>query len=54
MTAGLLQFTSGAALAADGVGDMPTVTLTGAHRTAPRQAFLATAHVHAGVFDRAG
>ncbi|WP_405818818.1 FG-GAP-like repeat-containing protein [Streptomyces sp. NBC_01390] len=42
MTAGLLQFASGPVLAADGEG-MPTVTLTGAHRTAPRQAFMTAA-----------
>ncbi|WP_405818816.1 FG-GAP-like repeat-containing protein [Streptomyces sp. NBC_01390] len=42
MTAGLLQFASGPAVAADGDG-MPTVTLTGVHRAAPRQAFLAAA-----------
>ncbi|MEH0420423.1 FG-GAP repeat domain-containing protein [Streptomyces sp. B21-083] len=42
MTAGLLQFASGPAAAADG-GGMPTVTLTGAHRAAPRQAFLTAA-----------
>ncbi|WP_371661397.1 FG-GAP-like repeat-containing protein [Streptomyces sp. NBC_00280] len=42
VVAGLLQFASGPAVAADG-GDMPTVTLTGAHRAAPRPAYLAAA-----------
>ncbi|WP_405537824.1 hypothetical protein OG787_34365 [Streptomyces sp. NBC_00075] len=42
VVAGLLQFASPVAVAADG-GDMPTVTLTGAHRVAPRQAGLAAA-----------
>ncbi|WP_405770326.1 FG-GAP-like repeat-containing protein [Streptomyces sp. NBC_01538] len=42
VVAGLLQFAAGPAVAADG-GDMPSVTLTGAHRAAPRQAFLAAA-----------
>ncbi|MGW3652451.1 FlgD immunoglobulin-like domain containing protein, partial [Streptomyces sp. NPDC000878] len=42
VVAGLLQFTSGPAVAADGE-DMPSVTLTGAHRAAPRQASLAAA-----------
>ncbi|WP_405819480.1 hypothetical protein OG241_29640 [Streptomyces sp. NBC_01390] len=42
MTAGLLQWTSGPAVAA-GSGDMPTVTLTGANRVAPRVAFLTAA-----------
>ncbi|MGW3652760.1 FlgD immunoglobulin-like domain containing protein, partial [Streptomyces sp. NPDC000878] len=40
IVAGLLQFTSVPAVAADG-GDMPTVTLTGVHRTQPRSASLA-------------
>lgn len=40
VVAGLLQFASGPAVAADGA-DMPSLTLTGAHRAAPRQAFLA-------------
>jgi hypothetical protein len=42
VVAGLLQWTAGPAVAA-GEGDMPSVTLTGAHRVAPRQAFLAAA-----------
>ncbi|MDX3458145.1 FG-GAP-like repeat-containing protein [Streptomyces sp. ME02-8801-2C] len=42
VVAGLLQFAAGPAVAADD-GDMPSVTLTGAHRAAPRQAFLAAA-----------
>ncbi|WP_371664649.1 FG-GAP-like repeat-containing protein [Streptomyces sp. NBC_00280] len=42
VVAGLLQFASGPAVAADG-GDMPTVTLTGAHRTVPRQSFMEAA-----------
>ncbi|NEA66493.1 FG-GAP-like repeat-containing protein [Streptomyces sp. SID12488] len=42
VVAGLLQFASGPAAAADG-GDMPSVTLTGAHRAAPRQGFLTAA-----------
>ncbi|NEC91712.1 FG-GAP-like repeat-containing protein [Streptomyces sp. SID12501] len=40
VVAGLLQFTSGPAVAADGE-DMPSVTLTGAHRELPRQVYLA-------------
>jgi hypothetical protein len=42
VVAGLLQFTSGPAVAAGGA-DMPTVTLPGAHREAPRQAFMVAA-----------
>ncbi|WP_307630517.1 FG-GAP-like repeat-containing protein [Streptomyces turgidiscabies] len=42
VVAGLLQFASGPAVAADGE-DMPSVTLTGAHRTGPRQMFLTAA-----------
>ncbi len=42
VVAGLLQFTSGPAVAAGG-GDMPTVTLPGAHREAPRVGYLTAA-----------
>ncbi|WP_330289543.1 FlgD immunoglobulin-like domain containing protein [Streptomyces sp. NBC_00576] len=42
VVAGLLQFASGPAVAADGA-DMPSVTLTGPHRAAPRQAFMTAA-----------
>ncbi|WP_405537070.1 hypothetical protein OG787_29225 [Streptomyces sp. NBC_00075] len=42
LVAGLLQFTSESAVAAGG-GDMPTVTLPGTHRAAPRVGFLTAA-----------
>ncbi|UIX33602.1 FlgD immunoglobulin-like domain containing protein [Streptomyces sp. GQFP] len=42
LVAGLLQFTSEPAVAAGG-GDMPTVTLPGTHRAAPRVGFLTAA-----------
>jgi hypothetical protein len=42
VVAGLLQFASGPAVAA-GAKDMPSVTLTGAHRAAPRQSFMTAA-----------
>ncbi|MEU6228315.1 FG-GAP-like repeat-containing protein [Streptomyces sp. NPDC047042] len=43
VVAGLLQFTAGPAAVAADDRAMPSVTLPGAHRTAPRRAFLATA-----------
>ncbi|MDX3492880.1 FG-GAP-like repeat-containing protein [Streptomyces turgidiscabies] len=42
VVAGLLQFTSAPAVAA-GAGDMPSVTLPGAHREAPRRAYMVAA-----------